>query len=167
MQNIYGRIVLTCVRTIVMMSCSPWESHKNNSRARGTWLASSGNRNPTRVTTLYVADTFVICLAQALEMPTLKLHVDAYRLLRSAHRLSDATRHAITGATQDSKNGLWSLDCSPEVASELPAWFDDCERHAALLSRESWKVNVCRRPRIGSGKLSSTLGNRNDGQQAA
>ena len=92
-----------------------------------------------------VVDTVVIRLAQALEMPTLKLYVDAYRLLRSAHRLSDAARHAITGATQDSKNGLWSFDCSPEVASELLAWFDDCERHAALLSRESWKVNVCRR----------------------
>ena len=87
----------------------------------------------------------MIRLAQALDMPTLTLYVDAYRLLRSAHRLSDAARHAITGATQDSKNGLWSFDCSPEVASELLGWFDDCERHAVLLSRESWKVNVCRR----------------------
>jgi len=127
------------------MSYSPWESHRNNSPARGTWLAVSRNRNPTRVTVLDIAETFVVCLAQALEMPTLKLYVDAYRLLRSAHRLSDGARYAITGATHDSKNGLWSFDCSPEVASELLAWFDDCERHAALLSRESWKVNVCRR----------------------
>jgi hypothetical protein len=31
------------------------------------------------------------------------------------------------------------------VASELWVWFDDCERHAALLPREAWKVSVCRR----------------------
>src|SRR5262245_4081255 len=64
--------------------------------------------NPTRATAPLVGDTVVIRLAQALEMPTLKLHVDAYRLLRSAHRLSDAARGAIT-ATQDSENGLWSF----------------------------------------------------------
>jgi len=84
-------------------------------------------------------------LAQALEMPTLRLYIDAYGLIRSAHRLSEGARHAIAGATHDSINGLWSFGCSPEIASELSAWFDDCEKHAALLPRERWKVSVCRR----------------------
>ena len=78
-------------------------------------------------------------------VPTLKIQIAAYRLIRTADRLSDEAAAAVKAAKQDPVLGLWKIDCSPAIARELWTWFDDCEQHWSLLDRDAWKVYVCQR----------------------
>jgi len=78
-------------------------------------------------------------------MPTLKIHSDAYQLIKVAYRISFAAPQAIGQATQDFGSGLWEMPCSPLVAREIWMWFDDCEQHSAILPRDVWKASACRR----------------------
>src|SRR5262245_26704340 len=78
-------------------------------------------------------------------MPTLQIQSDAYGLIRIAHRLSSEATEVVKAANHDPVRGTWKMDCSPAIAQELWAWFDDCEQLSAILPRERWRVRVCQR----------------------
>jgi len=78
-------------------------------------------------------------------VPTLLIQIDAYGLIRAAHRLSSEAAAAVKTAIHDPVHGLWTINCSPAIAQELWTWFDDCEQHSELLPRDVWKVRVCQR----------------------
>ena len=78
-------------------------------------------------------------------MPIFRIGSDAYRLIKSAHRLSDDAKRAVDEGSPRPVEGGWELSCTPSTAQELWSWFDGCEQHCALLEREAWRATVCRR----------------------
>jgi hypothetical protein len=78
------------------------------------------------------------------ESVTFELPDDAYRLIKDAHLLSAGAKAAIMTA-RPSQFREREVSCSPNIAAEILAWFNDYEKHADLMRQFRWEVPVCRR----------------------